>query len=565
MPDQPATPKFVVLSGLAEGQSLALTEERVGVGRGENNLIRFDDPSVSLHHAIIERVDAVHNLRDLGSINGTFVNGRRVSEIVLRDGDLVRFGGVDARYEWPPEMVRLAPATPGPAAETPKPSPSPPPRETGRKRKAETTPAQLELPQHRTYKIVGTDGRVYGPVGAEQIHGWIKQGLVNGQTWVPSDKGRQWQRIDEYPEFAETLLAYPSSVPLLGVPPDEFLWQGALKVGPAPETSPQFPKPVAPAGRSAKRRGDDAVAGEESGGRGLFWPFVVLLFAAGGFLAIAHQYIWWPFTTDGPLRQFARNVEERIGTDPAYEAATAAEDAGNNAELLQQAQLLADRYPRSSQAHYILGIAHSRLDALDKAAADFQRAVDLRADYVDAWNNLGWVHTRRGNLGDAVAAFQQTIQLAPDDAQAWSNLGGALAGMSREDEAIEAYRKSIELDADYAQAHYNLGVSLAKQRNFREAVTSLRQAIRLKPDFAEAWFNLGVVSQMQGQDDGAVVFYQQAVKLRADYADAWGGLVKAYLKLGQPDRASEAADQIKALDPDKAEALAEELRRIAPR
>jgi Protein of unknown function (DUF3662)/FHA domain len=69
------------------------------VGRGEESEIVLVDPSVSRAHAIVE-IDGVKPVvRDLGSTNGTFVNGRRVSVEDLRDGDELLFGNTAMRFE----------------------------------------------------------------------------------------------------------------------------------------------------------------------------------------------------------------------------------------------------------------------------------------------------------------------------------------------------------------------------------------------------------------------------------------------------------------------------------
>jgi len=69
------------------------------VGRGEESEIVLVDPSVSRAHAIVE-IDGAHPVvRDLGSTNGTFVNGRRVSVEALRDGDELLFGNTRMRFE----------------------------------------------------------------------------------------------------------------------------------------------------------------------------------------------------------------------------------------------------------------------------------------------------------------------------------------------------------------------------------------------------------------------------------------------------------------------------------
>jgi pSer/pThr/pTyr-binding forkhead associated (FHA) protein len=76
-----------------------LTEERITIGRAPDNLIQIDDPSVSSRHAQLTLVSDRYKLEDLDSTNGTRVNGESVTEVVLRVGDRVRFGKVEARYE----------------------------------------------------------------------------------------------------------------------------------------------------------------------------------------------------------------------------------------------------------------------------------------------------------------------------------------------------------------------------------------------------------------------------------------------------------------------------------
>ena len=64
------------------------------IGRTPDNALVLDDGSVSRRHASLTHGDEGWTLRDLGSTNGTFVNGVRVREALLRDGDRLRVGGV---------------------------------------------------------------------------------------------------------------------------------------------------------------------------------------------------------------------------------------------------------------------------------------------------------------------------------------------------------------------------------------------------------------------------------------------------------------------------------------
>jgi len=66
--------------------------EKTSLGRHPNNTLRLVDREVSKDHCVIERVGTTYLLRDLNSSNGTFVNGRKIRELRLRDGDEIALG-----------------------------------------------------------------------------------------------------------------------------------------------------------------------------------------------------------------------------------------------------------------------------------------------------------------------------------------------------------------------------------------------------------------------------------------------------------------------------------------
>lgn len=92
-------PKLIVTTETQGKISYEFTEDLITIGRATDNMIVVDDPSVSGHHAEIRVAGKSCHLKDIGSTNGTRVNGNPVTEAPLGHGDRVRFGGVDARYE----------------------------------------------------------------------------------------------------------------------------------------------------------------------------------------------------------------------------------------------------------------------------------------------------------------------------------------------------------------------------------------------------------------------------------------------------------------------------------
>jgi hypothetical protein len=67
------------------------------------------------------------------------------------------------------------------------------------------------------YKIIGGDGKEYGPVSADQLRQWVNEGRANGQTQVQPEGGTGWQGLGTVAEFADLFGAVPapSSAPPL--------------------------------------------------------------------------------------------------------------------------------------------------------------------------------------------------------------------------------------------------------------------------------------------------------------------------------------------------------------
>ncbi|HEV8303903.1 MAG TPA: trypsin-like peptidase domain-containing protein [Gemmatimonadales bacterium] len=163
--------QFRFLSGARAGQVEAFRKAYIGLGRHPLSDVRFDterDLDVSSRHAAIVRKAEGFVLQDLGSRNGTFVNGRRIDgDTILQDGDVIGFGptgpalefhaiagesgeqaamtaaeGMAQRASTPRELFRATPAAP--------PAPPPPPRRSSTAVRIAIEVAQLR----RTTKVL---------------------------------------------------------------------------------------------------------------------------------------------------------------------------------------------------------------------------------------------------------------------------------------------------------------------------------------------------------------------------------------------------------------------------
>jgi pSer/pThr/pTyr-binding forkhead associated (FHA) protein len=139
-PSGPVTPisivdapiaSLLVRSGSLKGKRLTVRTPVVNIGRADYNDLVIPEPSVSSAHAKLQRREGIWVLSDLGSTNGTYVDGERVTdETPLGPGAAIRFGEVTTLFESTDDTTgiqqrvgtRMVPGVPAEPARTPTPT-----------------------------------------------------------------------------------------------------------------------------------------------------------------------------------------------------------------------------------------------------------------------------------------------------------------------------------------------------------------------------------------------------------------------------------------------------------
>jgi pSer/pThr/pTyr-binding forkhead associated (FHA) protein len=88
-------------------QELMMQKPRLLVGRSEHNDVQIDSRFISRHHALFVRHGHSTFLVDLNSTNGTFVNSRRISNLMLKHDDIVQLGNHRIKFVDPTATERL--------------------------------------------------------------------------------------------------------------------------------------------------------------------------------------------------------------------------------------------------------------------------------------------------------------------------------------------------------------------------------------------------------------------------------------------------------------------------
>jgi tetratricopeptide (TPR) repeat protein len=118
---------------------------------------------------------------------------------------------------------------------------------------------------------------------------------------------------------------------------------------------------------------------------------------------------------------------------------------------------------------------------LEDAIKAFNKAISLKHDYTEAYNNLGVAFKVQGKLEEAVEAFHKALALNPNFVGAYNNLGNVLKEQGKLDEALEAFNKAFVLRPDYEptraaklhqQAHICDWGGLKSTRHHRRSYTA---------------------------------------------------------------------------------------------
>ena len=193
-------------------------------------------------------------------------------------------------------------------------------------------------------------------------------------------------------------------------------------------------------------------------------------------------------------------------------------------------------------------------ECYDKSVEHYTKALALKPDFYEAYNNRGNAYAQKGELDNAIKDLTTAIERKPDYAEAYNNRGTAHAQKGELDNAIKDLTTAIERKPDFADAYYNRGTAYAKKGELDDAIKDLTTAIERKPDYADAYSNRGAAYAQKGELDDAIKDLTTAIEIKPDYADAYNNRGIAHSKKDKFDNAIKDLTTAIEIKPDDAEA-----------
>lgn len=184
---------------------------------------------------------------------------------------------------------------------------------------------------------------------------------------------------------------------------------------------------------------------------------------------------------------------------------------GDLEQALKQADNLSQKFPMSAALLNIQGIVLQDLNQNDLSHEAFRKALSIRPDYAEVYNNMGNGLKASGKLKEAIVSYNKALTIEPDYGDAHYNLGVVLAEQGKSKEAIEAFVKSLNVRPDFADAYYNMGNALQETGKLDEAIEAYKKVLVINPIFPDVHNNLASIFQQQGKLDEAMESYNKEI------------------------------------------------------
>lgn len=497
--DAPLFPRLVVRTGGRVVREEELRGE-LGIGRGEENDLQLTDPKVSRHHALIRREGRNFVLTDLGSANGTRVNGVLITgPHVLEHGERITIGDTELTYQEPgkafQDTVTMEGILPGAQEVAP----------AGRER---PVPPPAPLAESRRG---GSPGVTIGLVLAGAI---LALAVVGSIVLMLS------------PDLRRQILgpALPTAVPTQGLVAASPTSPVATQV-PTQEAQPTRVTATATTAVDAGGMDDLLLQAEALARRSKFEEAIVI------YEELVEQepddprpeigWAWALILDDdaaGALPHAERAVElDAESAEAAAVLGRAYAALGQIDEALEAAQQAVELGPTSAQAHAVLAEAYMLDGQMQQAVDEADLALVQDINNANAHRVRGWLyHLADNDLGRAAGELQVAAGLQPELWLRRHELGLLLLEAEDRITAIMAFQDALAI-RQKAISYTAIGDAYYQLGQYDQARVSLQQAMSMGADDAQTYGLLAATLAHLNRCDEAETYYLQALDLAPDH------------------------------------------------
>lgn len=192
---------------------------------------------------------------------------------------------------------------------------------------------------------------------------------------------------------------------------------------------------------------------------------------------------------------------------------------------------------------------------LEKAAFEFQTAIELAPQFAEPYNNLGLIYKIKGENDKAIEYFQKAIGINGNYASPHSHLAAVYLAQGRLQDALKEAQRAVKIDPLMADPHYNLGLvwlemynKEKRQKHWSNAESEFKKATIFNPNLELVHLRLAEMYHQQGKNDLAVIRYRLALNANNN-PETWRTLGNLYMEMGDPFKAQNCFQKAIELNP----------------
>jgi tetratricopeptide (TPR) repeat protein len=237
--------------------------------------------------------------------------------------------------------------------------------------------------------------------------------------------------------------------------------------------------------------------------------------------------------------------------------------AGRLREAVTEAEASIKTNPADLTSRRILGRIFSRLvgdpqtrglneEMLKRATEQYVKITELDAEDIESWMMLGRLYKIAQNSVDAKLAYEKALKLDPENVDALSGLALVLADVGDTVRAADLLKKVADKSPNL-RTLTALAQAYEQMRDFGMASETLRKALELQPENVEIKRDFANSLVMADKTDEALKVYEELVKEDGKDGLSYLRLSQIYRQKGQMEKAWEASNQAKRIDPNNLE------------
>lgn len=219
-------------------------------------------------------------------------------------------------------------------------------------------------------------------------------------------------------------------------------------------------------------------------------------------------------------------------------------------EAMTTVDQLLEISPEWPEAHFLRGCVLSASGSPVEEAEAYRKAIELKADYREAWQNLGAVLREQTKFLDAAAAFRSLAGLKADDPQPATDEAICLWLGGRHEDAIDRIQEVLSSRPGYFPALTSASLFFVHRGEAARALETMEKAASLYPKSPETLYCKGLVLQVTGDLEGALKAFEgclSAAELKRDVIEHHR--CELLIKLGRHEQAIPPLERLLDAEP----------------